>query len=158
MQDEGSQLICLACEAANVFAAVASVSGVLGTPPEACKPARPIPILHIHGTADTTVPFAGGAPGGGLGAIAGITFRSVAETVATFRSKWKCGDTSKPVSEKGDTRCEAWSGCEADARIELCTVTDGGHQWPGGQPEPVGGKLSMDLAATTAILDFFEAH
>jgi polyhydroxybutyrate depolymerase len=147
-----------ACEAADLFAAVASVSGVLGTPPESCKPSRPLPILHVHGTADTTVPFNGGPAAGGLGAIANINFRSVDETLSHFRTRWACGAASKLVSEKGDTRCEEWTGCQAGARIELCTVTGGGHQWPGGPSSALGGKTSTDFAATSAILDFFAAH
>jgi polyhydroxybutyrate depolymerase len=145
------------CEAADVFAAVASVSGVLGTPPESCKPSRPVPILHVHGTADTTVPYQGGPAAGGLGILAGVNFRSVPDTVAAFKSKWTCGATSKEVSKAGDTRCEEWTGCQAGVPVELCTITDGGHQWPGGQPTPVGGKTS-DFAATKAVLDFFAAH
>lgn len=42
----------LACEAADVIAAVAPVAGVLGIDEEACNPARPIPIIHLHGTGD----------------------------------------------------------------------------------------------------------
>lgn len=146
------------CEAANVFAAVASVSGVLGTPPDTCKPTRAVPILHVHGTADTTVPYAGGPAAGGLGALAGIVFRSVDETMKTFRARYTCGDAAKPVSEKGDTRCEEWTGCKDGAALELCTVKDGGHQWPGGEATPVGGKTSKDFAASAAVLDFFAAH
>jgi polyhydroxybutyrate depolymerase len=146
-----------ACEAADLFAAVASVSGVLGLPPESCKPARPVPILHIHGTADRTVAYEGGGAAGGLGSLVGIKFLSVADSVATFRTKWACGETSKEVVTAGDTRCEEWTGCQGDARIELCTVTDGGHQWPGGKANPGSGKTS-DFGATKAVLDFFAAH
>ncbi len=148
----------LACEAADMFAAVASVSGVLGVPAETCKPSRPVPILHVHGTADRTVPYQGGAAAGGLGALAGVTFRSVDETVTSFRTRWQCPAASKSSYEKGDTKCVAWSGCQANIPLELCTVTDGGHQWPGGQATPTGGKLSTDLDATTRVVDFFAAH
>src|SRR5262249_49794212 len=62
------------CEASDVFASVASVSGVLGVPPETCKPSRPVAMLHVHGTADPTVPFKGGGAESGLGTIVGVTF------------------------------------------------------------------------------------
>src|SRR6202035_315690 len=52
----------LGCKMADTFAAVAPVSGVLGIPPETCRPSRPIPVLHIHGTADMVVPYDGGKP------------------------------------------------------------------------------------------------
>ena len=147
----------MVCEAADVFAAVASVAGVLGVPPETCKPARPVPLIHIHGTNDRTVPYEGGGAAGGLGTLAGIKFRSVADSVGTLRKAWTCGETSKEVAKTTDTRCEEWTGCAAEAKVELCTVDGGGHQWPGGKGTPVGGKTS-EFAATKNILDFFEAH
>jgi len=145
------------CEAADVFAAVASVSGVLGLPPDECKPARPVPIFHVHGTADKTVPYEGGGAAGGLGSLVNIKFRSVKETIATFQSKFTCEVQAKETFKGGDTRCEEWSNCQGGARLDLCTVTEGGHQWPGGKPTPVGGKTS-DFMTTRAVLDFFEAH
>jgi polyhydroxybutyrate depolymerase len=145
------------CEAADVFAAVASVSGVLGLPPEECKPSRPVPIFHIHGTADKTVAFTGGGAAGGLGALVNIKFRSVADSVGTFQSQWSCAATSKELVSEGDTRCEEWNGCQGKARIELCTVTDGGHQWPGGKGNPGGGKTA-EFGTTNAVLEFFAAN
>jgi polyhydroxybutyrate depolymerase len=145
------------CEASDIFAAVASVSGVLGVPPEGCSPTRPVPVFHVHGTGDKTVPYNGGGAEDGLGSLVNITFRSVADTVTAFKTKWTCGATSKELSKSGDTRCEEWSGCQAGVTIDLCTVTDGGHQWPGGKPTPVGGKTS-DFTTTQHVLDFFDAH
>src|SRR6185503_1610572 len=49
----------LGCDAADVFAAVAPVSSVLGIPEESCKPARPIPIITFNGTADGLVSYVG---------------------------------------------------------------------------------------------------
>ncbi len=39
---------------------VAAIVSAEGTPVSNCKPARPIPVLHIHGRADQTVPYNGG--------------------------------------------------------------------------------------------------
>lgn len=146
------------CEAADLFASVASVSGVLGVDPAACNPKRPVPMLHVHGTADRTVKYEGGGAAGGLGTLAGIRFRSVAESVATLRKKYGCQEAAQKGFTRGDTRCEAWAGCKDDARVELCTIEDGGHQWPGGEPVPLSGKTSTDLSATKAIVEFFAAH
>lgn len=148
----------LVCEAADLFASVASVSGVLGVAPEECKPARPVPLIHIHGTNDKTVSYEGGGAAGGLGSLVGIKFRSVADSIGNFRSAWACGATAKEIaSAAADTKCEEWSGCQGETKLELCTVDAGGHQWPGGKPTPVGGKTS-EFTATKAILDFFDAH
>ena len=51
----------LACEAADVFAAVAPVAAPLGVDPVAsCQPARPIALLQFSGLSDTVVPYGGG--------------------------------------------------------------------------------------------------
>jgi polyhydroxybutyrate depolymerase len=141
----------------DVYAAVASVSGVLGIAPAECSPRRPVPIVHVHGTADATVPFEGGGSFGGLGSLVGLDFRSVAETVGAFGNLYRCAAAPRVVGILGDTLCQAWSGCQGGAEIELCTVTEGGHQWPGGVPSPFGGR-SSDFPATKTILDFFDAH
>lgn len=138
----------LACEMADTIAAIAPVAGVLGVEPAACSPKRPVPVLHIHGTSDIVVPYAGG----------GISnFRSVAVTIDAFKAKNACaaGD-GKVVYTKNDVSCTKWDGCTAD--VELCTVTGGGHQWPGGSLLPYGGSPTPNLIASEAIADFFEAH
>src|SRR6201997_2912965 len=49
----------LACDRADVFAAIAPVAGTLGTG-VACNPSRPVSVLEEHGTVDPLVPFHGG--------------------------------------------------------------------------------------------------
>jgi poly(3-hydroxybutyrate) depolymerase len=55
----------LACEAADVFRAVASVAGTDAN--SDCRPSRPIAVLHIHAKDDDHVLFNGGAEDHGLG-------------------------------------------------------------------------------------------
>ena len=50
----------LACEAADLFAAVAPVSGILPIPDSACRPSRPIGLLQVHGSNDELVDYDGG--------------------------------------------------------------------------------------------------
>ena len=66
MSNGGFMSMRLGCQKSSLFAAVASVTGVLGndspgTDDFSCDLAstegRPIPFLHIHGTADATVPY-----------------------------------------------------------------------------------------------------
>ena len=44
---------------ADRFAAIAPVSGAFYTQGKHCTPSRPIPVLDIHGTGDTTIPYDG---------------------------------------------------------------------------------------------------
>jgi len=47
----------LACEAADVFAAIGVGSGQMTMP--MCMPSRPIPVIQAHGTSDPVVPYGG---------------------------------------------------------------------------------------------------
>jgi polyhydroxybutyrate depolymerase len=136
----------LACERADVFAAVAPVSGVMGI--ASCTPSRPMPVLHIHGTADAVVPYDGSVA---------LGFGSVADTIAGWVARDGCSPTPTSVFARGDASCVAYRGCGNGAEVELCTITAGGHTWPGGGPFP-GGHQSTDLSATDAVWDFFVAH
>lgn len=139
----------LACERADVYAAVAPVAGVLGV--TECASSRPVPVLHVHGTADLLVPYDGGGLGGGPSARA---------TAAFWAARNACDEAPTVTFEHGAATCERWSGCAGGADVELCTIGGGGHSWPGG-PDlilPMLGETSQDLDATARILDFFDAH
>lgn len=49
----------LACTRSEVFAAVAGLAGATFADKRACTPSVPISVLHMHGTADETVPISG---------------------------------------------------------------------------------------------------
>jgi poly(3-hydroxybutyrate) depolymerase len=51
----------MACQSAALIAGIASLAGMPFLDPSRCSPAEPVNILHIHGTADTTDPYIGGA-------------------------------------------------------------------------------------------------
>ena len=91
----------LACDRADVFAAVAPVAGTLGVG-VACAPSRPVSVWEAHGTADPLVPFKGGAVRG----RGGLSHSISADAMV---SKWRSVD-----------------GCTGDASMEaLPDVRDG---------------------------------
>jgi polyhydroxybutyrate depolymerase len=47
----------MACEYADVIAGIASVAGTTTLGDTNCRPAQPVNVLHIHGTADVVVPY-----------------------------------------------------------------------------------------------------
>jgi polyhydroxybutyrate depolymerase len=134
----------LACEASDLFAAVAPVAGVEAVP--GCKPRRAVPVLAFHGTGDFLVPWNGGW----------FDLGSPRETVRRWSERDRCSGPSQPIYQRGDARCEAAQACAAD--VILCTIDGGGHTWPGGVEAFFLGKTSSDLDATRAILDFFLDH
>lgn len=136
----------LACEAADVFAAIAPVSGTMGIP--TCAPSRPVPVLHFHGTADTIVPYLGGGFAGGT---------PVESTMRDWAARDGCGTSTRVVFQRGDATCKRWD-CDGGVDVELCTIDGGGHTWPGGPPNLGLGNTSSDVSATDRAWDFFVAH
>jgi polyhydroxybutyrate depolymerase len=161
----------LGCKLADKLAAIAPVSGTL--PSEvgpACAPAKPIPVLEIHGTADPIVPFDGGhvaVTSASNGMRPGpATILSVAQTQQVWRDKDHC--TAAPATKKlPDTAADGTavtidtsSGCANGTSVVLYTVTNGGHTWPGGSqylPVAAVGRVTKQFSATDVITDFFTA-
>ncbi len=120
MSNGGFMSYRLACEASDVFAAVAPVSAKVGIPD--CAPTRPVPVLHFHGTSDVLMPYASSAYSGeGL---------SAPETAERWASRDGC-PASHVTYQSGRETCVEWSPCEDGAAVVLCTDQGGNHCWPG---------------------------
>jgi polyhydroxybutyrate depolymerase len=151
----------LACEAADMVAAVAPGSGAIGTNDQgggtnptsdfsSCEPSRPVSVLAIHGTEDTLVPFGMHAPS--------LSRLAAADGCSTLRSI-----ASTPTST-GDTECVSYENCPAGVELTGCTVTGGGHVWFGDPGcgtgvGPVGcvfvGNNSSAIVNTEAAWELF---
>ncbi len=150
----------LACQLEGDFTlrAIVPVAGTLGIPEADCKPANKTAVLAMHGTNDELVPYAGGPPQIPLGASFG-TFVSPAATDTYWAKTNGCQpEPSAPYFTQGEVSCVRHDGCVSDASVALCTVTGGGHQWPGSTSLPAMGHLTMDIDATVAAIDLFKAH
>jgi polyhydroxybutyrate depolymerase len=132
----------LACEASDIFAAVAPVAGAIGindigggTNPgsnfTSCAPEHPVSILHTHGTMDPLIPFRLQAPSQMLAA-----------------SNNGCESTTQPATVPtggGDTTCITYEGCPAGIELSACTIEGGGHCWFG-SPDCGTGGGAIDTA------------
>lgn len=147
MSNGGHMAHLLACQAADVFAASASVTGVLNLAPFDCTPSRPISMMDFHGTSDSIVPYGG----------TGLGFPAVPQMMSDWAGRNNCGDVPNVSFEQGDMRCETWPACEDDVEVTLCTVTGGGHCWPGSGP-CILGQNSSARSASEAIADMFESQ
>lgn len=148
----------LACEAADVFAAVASVAGTDAT--ERCAPSRPIAVLHIHARDDSHVLFKGGAGQDAFRDTSKVMdFVSVPETMKHWVARDSCAAPPRRVLDKPGAYCERWSPCAGQSEVQLCVTEDGGHSWPGA-PGVRRGKAaaSKALDANEMIWDFFSRH
>jgi polyhydroxybutyrate depolymerase len=149
----------LACDLADRIRAVAPVAGTDMT--TSCAPPRPVPLMHLHGSADGNVPFDGGL---GCG-VAGVPFTSVPETIARAVERNGCGGAPFTNLVQGDGTCTRQGQCLLGADVDLCVVAGGGHVWPGGTPPALPGigdcpfgYQSQSFIATRVLWDFFALH
>jgi polyhydroxybutyrate depolymerase len=151
----------LACDRADLFAAIAPVAGTLGVAVP-CNPSRPVSVMETHGTADPIVPFDGG-PMTGRGGVSDV----VAATAMAQR--WRdidgCGATTdETLPNAGDglsTHRMASAGCAAGTSVVFMQVDGGGHTWPGAPeilPVQAVGAASHGFDASEASWQFFAAH
>ncbi len=154
MSNGGMMAYRLACEAPDVFKAVASVAGPDVTP--SCRPSKPVPVLHLHARDDDHVLFEGGAGPQARG-DAVTQFPSVADTVAKWVRLEGCQPTPRTVLERPGARCERYTGCNGGSRVQLCVTDAGGHSWPGARTVRKGAA-SQALSANDVIWEFFEGR
>ena len=142
----GSMVALAACALSTRIVAVAPVAGDYSRQP-ACRPARPVSVLEIHGTADQIVPYFGGRP------------RRTADGLPPVVDQWvrrdRCGPRRRAGVLAPRARWFAWSGCAGGVRVEHIRIDGGRHQWPGATP-PDPGPPSTFCGACT-IWAFFAA-
>jgi polyhydroxybutyrate depolymerase len=143
----------LACEAADLFAAIAPVAGTLNFSP--CTPSQPISVIEFHGTGDQHIPYDGGS---GSASLVDVDFASVQTSIRFWVSFNEC-DAQAQTNAFADIQHAVWTGCTQSTAVELYTIVDGGHAWPGGP----GGWSGSDQPTTTIsasqlIWEFFAAH
>ncbi|MFZ5655947.1 MAG: alpha/beta hydrolase family esterase [Pseudomonadota bacterium] len=145
----------LACEAPDLFRAIAAVAGTEVT--RGCAPAREVAVLHLHARDDSHVLFDGGAGPDAFRDPAKVTaFTSVPETVHRWVARNGCPAAPRRIVDRPGVACDLHSPCRGGARVQLCVTDTGGHSWPGGGA--VRGKLpSNALSANDAMWSFFEA-
>lgn len=148
----------LACQT-DLFGAIAPVAGTLLTD---CARAAPTSILQIHGTADDRVPYDGG-PGKArtFTGAPNVDGPSVPTVNATWRGIDAC---AAPVTSISGAVTTQTAQCPGGRTVELISVADAGHQWPGGVPSLLAQRLgdlpppSTALNATDTIWRFFAGH
>jgi polyhydroxybutyrate depolymerase len=153
----------LAC-ATTTFAAIGPDSATMLGP---CPSPAPISVIHIHGTADQTIPYTGGMgkrDNGGAGGAGPVRIDGppVPTLISTWRGIDRCARPS--VSSAGPVATSV-ANCPGGRSVELITIAGAGHQWPG-QPGPnpaIARALQLDrpstaLDATQTIWRFFNAH
>jgi polyhydroxybutyrate depolymerase len=139
----------MACEHADSVAAIASLAGATYIEDGDCDPSEPVPVLQIHGTADTTILYNGGANFGNA-------YPSAEETVETWASYNGC-DLSTAEGEPRDlsgnfpgddsivTTYE--EGCDPHGGAELWTMTGESHT-----------PIPLSATFTRQVVEWLFAH
>ena len=160
---------------AGRVAAVAPVAGIQD--PAGCRPARPVPVVTFHGTADPFVAYTGGlgpkaaslpAPDGSnrsLGQEAGSTLATSGPSIPEMTAAWA---RTQPLRRHSPSTRVASDvtliryRCPDQADVELYRVTGGGHAWPGSVLSrtiaAAVGRTTFSISADQIIWRFFEAH
>lgn len=147
----------LACRLSERFAAIASVSGSITTSQlNVCNTLHPMPIMQIHGTADSIVQY------DGTGGMIAATM------VDTLINRWvvfnNCNatptiDSLPNINTTDSTTVVHYVYGGGDAPVEFYKIIKGGHTWPGattslGTVSQVG-VTNMDFTANKEIWRFF---
>jgi polyhydroxybutyrate depolymerase len=145
----------LAAELSDRIAAIAPVAGTMAL--VETHPARPVPVMHFHGTEDKIAP----AEGSGKGRV----FRSVEENIQIWCRVNGCPTTPQVTAlddrvQDGTTvACKVYGPGKDGAEVVLYEIIGGGHTWPG-QPPPVKflGRSTFDISANDLMWEFFQKH
>ena len=128
----------LGCELASRIAAIAPVAGNMATSAGSargvgCRPAQPVSVLAIQGTADQRVPIQGGfSP-----LSSPPDYAPFSEVIGIWRDVDGCA-VSPWTSVSGPITTMTWP-CRNGSTVETKVIAGGEHDWPGSPGAPTFG-------------------
>lgn len=141
----------LACQLGNRIAAIGSVSGSM-TPEtyKNCNPSRPMPIIQIHGVADSLVLYKG------------TPWSKPAESAISYWTNFNHTNPTANTTNISDivttdgssVKRYTYSKGTACSDVEHLQVIGGDHTWPGAS----GRTNNKDINASVEIWNFLSKH
>lgn len=119
----------LACDRASRVAGIVAMAGDMYIDATKCKPSEHVAILQVHGDADMTILYAGGATDSG-------PYPSAHASVASWAQKNGCTGALAATGTTLDldmtiagneTKLETYAGCPAGVDVALWTMLGGPH-------------------------------
>jgi polyhydroxybutyrate depolymerase len=156
----------LAVERSDRIAAIGQVGGTAAEwIARGPKPALPVPILQVHGTADRFVPYAGGVRHGFWPRVIHRKTFGPSIGVEEWAQFWVAANRASegPYTTElpPDTTVRTWRDADGNEVVVFYSVEGGGHSWPGTRfavPTWLLGQTSTTFDATKIIWQFVSAH
>lgn len=154
-----------AAERSAKLAAIASISGAIGSKASADQPEwrmsapeRPVPVLIMHGASDETVPFDGGKP---LDRKSTREYRPVSAAVEFWTTANNC--VAGPIRKEtigGMVTEDIWVDAGHRNEVIMYRILNWGHQWPGGSFTSAlpDNDPRKDFDAAQVIWSFFQRY
>lgn len=142
----------LACALNDKIAAIASVSGTFFTYQFPYSPNKAVPVMHIHGTTDGTVPYTQG--GNMIGVDNTINFwvnNNNCNTSPVFTAVPNTSTIDNSTAEH-----YVYNNTDNTGTIEFYKIIGGAHTWPGAFY--FGSTTNQDVKASKEIWRFFNQH
>lgn len=154
MSNGGFMSFHLACNLSNRIAAIGSVTGsIVPFTLTNCNASHPTPVLQIHGTADPTVPYNGGAG-----------WSQSLSTLMTYWANYNNCDLPSTTTAVPNTNTTDGSTVEkivyenGDNCVEVVhfKITGGAHTWPGSVFQLSG--TNYDINASKEVWNFVSKY
>lgn len=116
-----------------------------------CSPGSPVSVITFHGTDDPVNPMDGNDD------------LRWGYTTQTALARWAeiDGITGEPVTSEvsENVTLTAYTAEDGSAEVQLYTVSDGGHTWPGTSWEPPADwATTQEINASELMWSFFSKH
>ena len=156
MSNGGDMSYLLGCEAPDIFKAIAPITGcMMKWIYDSCNENDPVPVFHVHGTADHTTYYDGDEENRDeWGAYMGVE-----RTINLWIERNECSNTSVdtlPDIDKNDGSiviAQKNTGGKNNNEVWFYKVIGGDHEWPQGWPKNSGNQ---DLNTSAEIWNFFQ--
>ena len=147
MSNGGYMSYYLACNMSDKIAAIASVTGSMGSFMQLnCNPTHPTPVMEIHGTADIIVPF-----------------NNILKGIEYWRNYNNCNLISDTtfikdinLTDLSTVKHIVYNDGDNGVTTELFKIINGGHTWPGNNRSK--RLTNYDINASLEIWKFFSKY
>jgi polyhydroxybutyrate depolymerase len=122
----------MACDHAEVVAAIMSLAGATFAGADDCRPTVPVAVLQVHGTDDDVIRYAGGRIAGPYpGAVEGVglwaAYDGCDATLVTMPQSIDLDAGLASSDGPDETTIAASTGCSPGGHVELWTIEGAGH-------------------------------